>query len=106
MTLRDALADLPDDALVPVKWIRERLGGTADDDRISDLTVAEVAAELDRSPSTVRGWCGDGKIDGAYRFRGREWRIPRSALRTFVEGERAGRETPADLSDWRKEVST
>lgn len=103
MTLADDLADLPDDALVPVHWIRERLGAAADEDRISDLTVREAADELDRSPSTVRGWCGDGKLEGAYRFRGREWRIPPAALRAFVDAERepAPREE-ADLSGWRE----
>lgn len=33
-----------------------------------DLTVAEVAAELRRSISTVRGWIEDGRFPGAYHL--------------------------------------
>lgn len=105
--LRDALDGLPDSALVPVGWIREQLHSEpADEDQgVADLTVQEVADELDRAPSTVRGWLGEGELDG-YRFRGREWRIPREALEAFLEEERGnGRRPSADLGSWRKEVA-
>lgn len=103
MTLRDDLDGLPDDALVPVGWIRDRLS----DDRavggpVADLTVQEVAEELDRAPSTVRGWLGSGDLEG-YRLRGREWRVPREALVAFLDEERGGgrEEGSADLGSWR-----
>lgn len=108
MSLRDDLADLPDDALVPVRWVRERLGGTAESDRISDLTVQEVADELGRQPSTVRGWLGSGDLDG-YKMNDREWRVPPEALRAFVEAQRDARPDragagarAADLGSWRE----
>ena len=31
------------------------------------LTVAEIAEQLHRSPSTVRTWVEDGRFAGAYR---------------------------------------
>ena len=104
MSLRDALADLPDGAMVPVGWIREQLGTEAEETRIADLSVQEVADELDRAPSTIRGWLGDGKLDG-YRFRGNEWRVPRESLRAFLEEERnncSDSEQSADLGSWRE----
>lgn len=83
---------------------------------IGDLTVHDLAEELDRSESTVRGWCADGLIEGAYKLRGREWRIPRAAARRFLEREANGekeRPTPAlgrgqevSLSDWREHRSS
>lgn len=78
---------------------------------IADLTVPELAKELNRSESTVRGWCADGLINGAYKLRGREWRIPRAAARRFLEREADGetnRSGPAlggpetSLSAWRE----
>lgn len=104
MTLRDALADLPDGAMVPVGWIREQLGTEAEETRIADLSVQEVADELDRAPSTIRGWLGEGTLDG-YRLQGREWRVPRESLRAFLEEERSNGSDPeksADLSSWRE----
>lgn len=70
---------------------------------VADLTVQEVADELDRAPSTVRGWLGSGDLEG-YRLRGREWRVPREALAAFLEEERSGirEEEPADLGSWRE----
>lgn len=104
-SLRDDLDGLPDDALVPVGWVRERLSddGAAADAPVADLTVQEVAEELDRAPSTVRGWLGSGDLEG-YRLRGREWRVPREALAAFLEEERSGvrEEEPADLGSWRE----
>lgn len=106
--LRDALDGLPDSALVPVGWIRDQLRSEpADEDEgVADLTVQEVADELDRAPSTVRGWLGDGDLQG-YRFRDREWRIPREALQAFLEEERNGDGSGAspDLGSWREEVA-
>lgn len=79
----------------------------------ADLTVAQVAARYDRHPSTVRGWCESGVLRGAYRLRGREWRVPAETLAAFEQAERgarrpdvqhSGRRTPVDLGSWRKEA--
>ena len=77
--------------------------------RVSDLTVNEVAKELGRSPSTVRGWCAAGQIKGVYRFRNREWRVPLSGLKGLREQRTKGalHRAPAskprgDLRAWRK----
>lgn len=106
-----ALVGLPDDALVPVRWVRA-LSHVEGAQQLADLTVSELASELDRSAATIRGWCGSGKIPGAYRLRGREWRIPPSAVRRFLEheaserNESAGHDVahPIDLGTWRKEA--
>lgn len=109
--LQRALATFPDDALVPVQWVRA-LSRLAGDEQLADLTVEDVADELGRRPATVRGWCRSGRIQGAYRLRGREWRIPRSSLRQFFQNEASetvgnasgdGDHHATDLSLWREE---
>lgn len=81
--LRAAIAPMPSGSLVPVDWVRGLLDETPDD---ADPTVEDVAEVLGRAPSTIRGWCRAGRLTGAYRLRGREWRIPRAALRSLREG--------------------
>ena len=76
MTLEDLLAELPDEALVPVAWVRGQLGVRA----AVGLTVEEAAKQFKRSPSTIRSWCRDGRLPGAYLLRNREWRIPPAAM--------------------------
>src|SRR4051812_922694 len=49
----------------------------------SDLTTAEVAAHFKRSPTTVRAWLDAGRIPGAYKLRGRAWRVPRPGLKAM-----------------------
>ena len=49
-----------------------------------DLTVEEVASETYRAPSTVRGWLLSGELDG-YKLNRRDWRVPRSALRAYLD---------------------
>lgn len=72
-----------------------------------DLTVEEVAAETKRAVSTVRGWLISGALAG-YKLNGRDWRIPRSALRAYLDrqSETSGPESadagPVDLGSWRK----
>lgn len=117
MSLRSALADavdgLPEDGAVtlPVGWLREQLEAEPkDEDDLSDLTVEEIAEELDRAPSTVRGWLGAGEIPEAYRLQGREWRVPRTALRRYLDRQGQEDRSPpqvrsrssADLGAWRK----
>ena len=78
---------------LPVDAVREWLkadgsGGGLD----HDLTVEDVAAHFDRSPVTIRTWIRKGRLR-AYRFRGREYRIPESAVEEFQERERSIGET-------------
>jgi excisionase family DNA binding protein len=107
--LARVLADLPDEAMVPVGWVRGQLEVEQQpaEERLADYTVAEVAEELERAPSTVRGWLNRDELPGAYRLKGREWRIPRDALATFLEAARTGEQptqqgAPVDLGAWRK----
>ncbi len=122
MSLEERLArmiePLPDGAsvLLPVETVRRWLeleGQGAGSRPLSDLTIADVAEELDRSPSTVRGWLIAGDIPEAYKLQGREWRIPRGALRAFLDGQAngdggvrrgTGRRSSAKLSDWRRQA--
>jgi hypothetical protein len=78
-------------------------------------TIQQVADELGRSPSTVRGWRLAGEFPNAYLLQGREWRIPRSDLVAFLDRQRPTAyvepPTPArrrtekpDLSSWRQHM--
>lgn len=101
---------LPDGASVtlPVEVLRalaEDSGADGSSDgegALVDLTVGDVGKLIDRAPSTVRWWCQTGVLPGAYRLRNREWRVPRSALRTLRNGthpdrpRRASRHAPLD----------
>ena len=72
-----------------------------------DLSVEEVAAETGRAPSTVRGWLISGALRG-YKLNARDWRIPRAALRAYLDAQGAGRVgTPSgpehvDVGAWRQ----
>ena len=100
-----ALKPLPGTATLPVAWILELLSAeAAEADTIADPTVEDVAAEVGRSVSTVRGWAN--KIEGAYKL-GRQWRIPRAALRAYLKSLAAPKKpmptaAPPDLGSWRK----
>lgn len=108
-----ALEELPDEALVPAGWVRDQLQAErANDKPLGDLSVEDAGAILDRAPSTIRGWLANGELRG-YKRRGREWRIPRSAIVEFQEQERRGETSSLarqsggqgkpDLSSWREE---
>ncbi|MHB1194787.1 MAG: helix-turn-helix domain-containing protein [Longimicrobiales bacterium] len=92
-----AVLALPDEALVPVAWVRPLLQreGSCDSDDGLGLTVAEVANRATRAPSTIRTWCAEGRLPGARRLRGREWRIPAAALRALLETDSPGDERGA-----------
>lgn len=84
------LAALPETAMVPVAWVRELVAGLGIVDGEADplgLTVAEVAARTGRAESTVRTWAAEGRLPGAKRLRGREWRIPHAALAALLEND-------------------
>lgn len=103
------LAELPDEAMVPVRWLRARLadGGAraSDEPFVGDRSCAEVAKLLGRTPGCVRSWCARGELE-AYRLNGREWRIPQASLRVYLDRS-AAKPVPqsagaVDLSSWRR----
>lgn len=105
-TLRDLAGRLPDGAALtlPKAVLLEALGSGASAAATppADLTVAEFAARFHRSPSTIRGWLGAGRVPGAYKLSGRDWRVPPAAVEAFLARERARYEAPAaDLGAWR-----
>jgi excisionase family DNA binding protein len=82
----------------------------------ADLTTRELAERLHRAPSTVRGWVEEGRLPGAYKLNGRDWRVPAGAVESFLAGQRVRyvaqepRDTPGtvprvNLSAWRRERS-
>src|SRR5690349_14459758 len=108
--IRSIVATLPEGASVTLSV--ESLRGWLDgDDGLSlsdDLSVSDVAAKFGRAESTVRNWCAQGLLPGAYRVNGREWMVPLSAVRAF-KGARKERPLPGasateayDLGAWRK----
>lgn len=115
MTLRDRLrrlaSALPSDGSSVTLTrldLEELLEGEVAEvrDRERDLTVEDVAEETGRAPSTVRGWLIEGTLRG-YKLNGRDWRVPRAALRTYLEAQ-AG-PSPAsddgeavDIGAWRR----
>lgn len=103
--LRRWLASAPPGSLVPVEAVRPLLESDGADGAGSawDLSVQEVAELLGRAPSTIRGWIGEGLFPGAYRLRGREWRIPRRDLTRLRENDSPVRDAgSADLGSWRE----
>lgn len=49
-----------------------------------DLTVLDVAFELNRHPETIREWCREGRFPRAYRSGPRgNWRIPSGDVDDF-----------------------
>lgn len=78
--IRHILQGMPDGSAVmlPVERLREWLDAESPSFE-PDLTVAEVAEMFGRSPVSVRAWIRDGKLR-AYRFQGREYRVPRDAV--------------------------
>jgi excisionase family DNA binding protein len=109
LTLRDRLArivealpsgsavTLPRDELA--RWI-----DAGDPEPMADYTVEHVAELLNRRPSTARGLCASGAIR-AYKLNGREWRIPSSALREYLDRQANpddDLDSDDDLSSWRE----
>ena len=104
---------MPEDASVTLTaaWLRSVLESEkrVTDSRGELLTLPEVAASVNRSVSTVRSWCGSGRIEGAFRLNGREWRVPAESLRRFLEAQQhpgcpipPSKESGADLGAWRQ----
>jgi hypothetical protein len=103
--LRAIVDPLPAGAAVtlPADILRTWLDEEASGPDAVDLTAVDVGALLRRAPSTIRTWCAAGRLPGAYRCRGREWRIPRAALRALRrDRELVDPEAPVDLGAWRR----
>ncbi len=86
--LRQAAELLPAGAAItlPREALLEALGELAGP---ALLTVAGVAAQLHRSPSTVRGWCEAERFPGAFKLGGKDWRIPVAAVDGFLAAQRS-----------------
>ena len=102
--LSNILATLPDEALIPVGWVRARLDTPLPEETIGDLSCSDVAAALHKKRGTVRGWCARKEIEGAYLLNGKTWMIPRKSLRAYLDKQAAGSPktgAPVDLGSWR-----
>jgi len=101
--LRQALAAVPPEALVPAGWVLDRLGDRTPSPAESApelLTVRQLAELLHRSRSTVRAWCERGEFAGAVKVQDRAWLVPRVAVDGFLERQRgSGRSTDAPVAD-------
>ena len=102
-------------SLIPRDWLLEQLKGVDGDagDPLADMTIEEAGVVLGRSLSPVREYCRRDLLPGAYRQRGREWKVPREAIRAFQRAEASDkkpptpndRRAPAHLSSWRHKVT-
>jgi excisionase family DNA binding protein len=82
----------------------EELNGETGVSSTRELTVEEVANETGRVPSTVRGWLLSGALRG-YKLNNRDWRVPRSALHEYLEGqatEASATTDEVDITAWRE----
>ena len=111
--LESVVEGMPDDASVTltVAWLRALLQEEAD--RAGEapdgvLTLAEVGERVGRAEGTVRTWCNSGKLEGAFRLNGRDWRVPESSLRKYLDAQADQRPNEVvspgnvDLGSWRK----
>lgn len=58
-----------------------------------DLTTHQVAEEIQRKPETVATYARTGRLPGAYKDLGGDWRIPREAL-DAITGDRTSMLAP------------
>ena len=116
MTLADRLrqlaAALPSDAssvTLTRADLRAMLEGTPDDVQPAvtrDMSVEQVALEVQRSPSTIRRWLIAGELRG-YKLQGRDWRVPRPALREYLtrqarpDDDSPDQDSEGNISAWR-----
>ena len=75
----EALALMPDDATVPIRWLRE--AGLLSDSPPTDrwVSLTDAATRLKLSVSHTRALFADGEVPGADKKRGR-WGILESDL--------------------------
>lgn len=112
---RRLVADSPAEGLVtvPASWCRAivaALGAPPDPGAAPtppDLTAAEFGLRFGRRASTVRTWCEQGRIAGAWKLNGKAWMIPEASIDQFRQQQGAQRpavERPSTggLGDWRR----
>lgn len=110
-TLAEAHATIPaEQALKRLPLVADGAGG----DDLAALDVEAAGKALGRSSSTIRDYCRSGLLEGAYKQRGKQWKVPRPAIaafhrREFEDAEAAAKTTcngkgTTDLSAWRKEI--
>jgi len=116
--LVEALASLPDTALVPVGWVRALLDTPAPVPvDTPELSVSAFGRLVSRSGATVRSWCERGLIPGAYKLPGDRrraaWRIPSASVAAFRQRNASNTSTTPtpepvaaaperDLGAWRR----
>lgn len=61
------------------------MGDEKTTERAPDLTLEEVAEELQVHRNTVSQWLREGRMPGAY-YLGNRWRVPRASLDEFKRG--------------------
>ena len=97
-------------ATLPAREVLRRLPPTDPNEAhhvAGDMTLAQVANEVGRATSTIRTWLNSKRLQG-YKLNGRDWRVPRSALRTYVGDQRhlpnqlGTRQDNEDISAWRR----
>lgn len=81
-------ADLPDDALVPMRFVRQHF--IPKDATARDMTTQELAVELGHSADWWRTKAP--QIDGAYRDSAKSpWYIPRQQAIAFLDAYKASK---------------
>jgi len=101
MDFRRVLEALPPEALVPVGWVLENIGGNPNP--VMDYRLEDLAELTGSSVSTIRTWCDSGRLR-AYRLMNREWRIPVEAWREFqAEQAKPERRIRGRRSEWTSE---
>jgi len=121
--LRALVASLPAGSAVtvPIAWIAalltDQAGSGADTAAVApaDLTVHDLAMRFGRKPPTIRMWLEAGQFPTAYKFQGREWRVPLDGVAAFEARERQRAEAPqvdpaadapVNLSTWRRHLAS
>jgi excisionase family DNA binding protein len=98
---------------LPRDWLLalDEAGEPEDGPPAVDLTVTQLAALFGKKCSTIRAWLEEGDFEGAYKLRGRQWRVPRRALEACQRHEQARADThqrstlpegPGRLDDYKR----
>ena len=89
--LRQLAEGLPPGTAIPVlrEWLLELLDTPRQAPAVDgDFTAAQVAERFRRKPSTVRGWCAEGRFPNAYHLNDREWKIPLADVVAYEDRQR------------------
>ncbi|HKB54420.1 MAG TPA: hypothetical protein VKD22_10490 [Ramlibacter sp.] len=90
------LDDLPDDALMPVRWIREQMKREAKRDGPEWVSTTQAAQLLGFAPKRWRIWAEDGRIPDAWKDEADHWRLPLAECRRHLlrlKAQRTGNRT-------------